>query len=258
MSAPTLNLELTGTTVTASIDGEAGVSYELYMAAGSSEPWALAGSVLGPGEIEVADLDTAQVYLFIAIAKDGLNYSLPSTVETVTTGVDPASEGLFIAPMEALKNMLAGCPSFRQWCGATTGTSEENLQVALNKISEIHDKTLARPYAYMTFGDDYNAEVNAGGSRNYFAENGNVLLCFEADIAPAHINDDYASGKAFLGAGGIGTIITELMSLAGLGGYLNITGITQTDGPGRNPKGEVDKNKNPVHYWQVWFQISWS
>jgi len=102
-TAPTLAIAVSGTTVTATITGDAGLTHYLKYKASSAAAWVDGGSRSGDGTITVADLDYDAHYIFVAYTKSANNlYSLPSVglIVLITT----ASEASHII---SAKNVIA-------------------------------------------------------------------------------------------------------------------------------------------------------
>lgn len=91
-STPTLSVTVSGTTATATIDGDAGVTNWLYYAADSDTEWTT-DSRAGDGTIVVADLVVGVRYTFIAISQSAAGvFSEPSIpvdvlIQPTTTSV---------------------------------------------------------------------------------------------------------------------------------------------------------------------------
>lgn len=94
-TTPTLSVSVSGTTATATIDGDAGVTnFLVYKAAGETS-WSAGGSRSGDGDIAVADLIAGVRYVFIAYSLSSGTYSTPSVayevlIQVSTTGAQDA------------------------------------------------------------------------------------------------------------------------------------------------------------------------
>ena len=86
-STPTLSVTLSGTTATAAITGDAGVTnYLLYKNPGDTA-WTAGGSRVGDGDIEISDLDRGAVYIFTVYSSNSDVLSIPAS-ETVYIPVE--------------------------------------------------------------------------------------------------------------------------------------------------------------------------
>lgn len=82
---PTMSISLSGTTVTATITATVGITVNLYKKATTDSVWVLAGTRTGSGTIVVSGLSAAMQYVFVAVATDGVLYSLPTIALIVET-----------------------------------------------------------------------------------------------------------------------------------------------------------------------------
>ena len=90
-SVPTLSVSVSGTTATATIDGDAGVTNWLYYKVSTATEWST-DSRAGDGVITVSSLTTGVRYTFIAISQSAAGvYSLLSIPVDVTVGVSTTS-----------------------------------------------------------------------------------------------------------------------------------------------------------------------
>jgi hypothetical protein len=79
-STPTLSVvdNLTGSSVTATVDGEAGVTNRLYYCKAGDSTLTAGSSRSGDGTITQTGLTQDNVYYFVAVSISGVTYSLPS------------------------------------------------------------------------------------------------------------------------------------------------------------------------------------
>ncbi len=90
-STPTLTVSVSGTTATATIDGDAGViNFLVYKAANDTE-WTAGGSRSGDGTIVVAGLSEGVRYTFIAYSLSSGTYSIPSVAVDILIQVSTTS-----------------------------------------------------------------------------------------------------------------------------------------------------------------------
>lgn len=105
--APTISVvnDGTGTSATATVDGDAGVTNQLYYKLSSASAWTIGESRSGDGAITQAGLDNSTYYDFIVIAQAGGYNSLPSSVASVRV-TDASASALLIDLPEAIVDEL--------------------------------------------------------------------------------------------------------------------------------------------------------
>ena len=92
-NTPTLSVTLDGTTVTATIAGDAGVTNFLKYKGTNHSSWQDGGSREGNGELVVSGLSNDVPYIFIAYSQDSDGIiSLPSVAMLVTAAADTDNE----------------------------------------------------------------------------------------------------------------------------------------------------------------------
>ena len=84
-TAPTLSaVQLTDTSIRATIDGDAGVTNNLLYRASSDLAWTSGGNRSGDGDIDITGLTTGTEYLILAYSDNGNSLSVPSNEISVT------------------------------------------------------------------------------------------------------------------------------------------------------------------------------
>ena len=148
-STPTLSLSVAGSTVTATIDGDAGVTnYLVYWKAGEVD-WPSGGTRSGDGDIEVNGLTPDVTYIFQAYSEsDGTSslFSLPATTSIVTAASgDVTATGQFGKAACNLRDLIAGSAAFQVAVGAGDAESAKAyIHIAEYKPA---DAEFDRPYA---------------------------------------------------------------------------------------------------------------
>jgi hypothetical protein len=252
-SAPTLAVvnDGTGTSVTATVGGDAGVTHRLFYRLRSGSAWIAGLTRAGNGTIVQTGLTANSVYLFMAVSDNG-EYSLPSPVRSAlvqATGVTPAAG--FSLPLDNLRDLLADCASFQTWVSALDAESAK-ADIYLVALSEpVGPK---RPFALIAHREPAVLESRAiaGGVGQQFNDNGQVELLFEATVDPADAADHAAAELRFTNA--VGAIVDEMKSLAGTNGYVQVRAIGVLRGPARAHPNERDSEGD---YYQVQFAVSW-
>lgn len=143
-----------------------------------------------------------------------------------------APTGMISLPLDYLRLTLADATAFRTWVGAA------NQAAALAKIYPIQKASYTSadlPLAVVDWAENFRRVKNAGGSRNWFEQEGDLSVIFRGAVNPAH--DDADAAYTFLNS--LGAILSEVETLAGKPGYLNITAISLQDGPSRPNEDEA-------------------
>ena len=164
-----------------------------------------------------------------------------------------APTGSLSKPLYNLQTLIASSATFQTWVGAT-GDAEAKLAAARARIylAAKPGGSAVRPFAVVGQGDEREWPGLAGGARNHFGDSGSLLVSFEADVAEEDQDDDADAEMAFLNP--VGGVIDDILQLSASGGYLAVTGITLSDGPGRSDPRERDSLGDA--YW-ILFQVRW-
>ena len=91
-SAPSLSVTVSGTTATATIDGDAGATNYLFYKTSGDSSWTAGGNRSGDGDIEVASLSYGVIYIFVAISVASSLYSLPSQTVSISIAISATKE----------------------------------------------------------------------------------------------------------------------------------------------------------------------
>jgi len=246
--APTLTVaQLSSTSFRATIDGDAGVTNELRYAAGAGADWSDGGSRSGDGTIDVADLTAGQVYLVQAFSNDGGYYSEPSVMSLIVLSdtSNPAT-GSIALPLDLLETTIANSAEFQAWVEAANATAAKTriYQTAVERDG------WTRPYAFITDGDSWRA--NKQGDPNCFVRSGSLVLGFETDVG----SDDVETAARIL-RNKAGTVLDEMMALAGFGGYLAITDIEKLEGVVESWSEAEDGAGTKEHYLIYEVEVLW-
>lgn len=247
---PLLSVEVTGTTATATIDGEAGAINHLQYQMLQASAWTGAGSRSGDGDIEVADLTEGKLYLFQAYSEIGGVYSQPS--ELVIAFVSPTGDVIPTGPaavaMNALKNMLAETAAFQDAVGAA-GTDEQKKQIALSYVHladyKPTDSDFDRPFALICRTSSDRSEMLAS---NQYYSNGDLEIWFEQEIPEGYRSDDKADQAELYFSNFVGAVVSQAQALSTQPGYLLTRSWNVSDGPARYEDDQVYIIKITVSY----------
>jgi hypothetical protein len=120
-AAPTLAVEDDGTgdSVTATVDGDAGVTNKVYHRAPGAAAWTLGGSRSGDGQVPISGLAELARYQFVALSESGAARSLPSNVAAalVTDGAASPETRLQAAVADLLRTDAALAGYAPDWPG---------------------------------------------------------------------------------------------------------------------------------------------
>lgn len=173
LTAPTLTIVVSGTTATATINGDAGVTNVLNWKIAGESAWTT-DSRSGDGDIVVSSLNTGVRYTFIAYSIDADEASPPSLsvdvlIEVSTTGV--------------LNSILATqADNFIEQCGSETiayqpkggGSRSISAIIDRNPVSGVPGSPHGRSPKFLIFVKNStstgisSAEVNTGGDKISF------------------------------------------------------------------------------------------
>jgi len=145
-----------------------------------------------------------------------------------------APTGLFSLPVDYLRKTVAGSSTFRTLTGAATPTA---ALAFIHAFDATGSDLAAGFYAVVEYGEEWARVMHAGGTNNFFDQEGRLQLWFTQAITEAVTSD---AGYAFANA--LGAIISEMEQLSGTAGYLDIQEIRLVEGPGRPEEDEAASN----------------
>lgn len=132
----------------------------------------------------------------------------------------PVPKGTLSLPVTQLRTMVSLSQEFQ------AQTNSENAADALKNIAitRVGEESRPRPFACVLLGDSHNFRMIAGGTGNLLIPDGNVGLYLTKNTNPLYKFDlDAATLDA---ANFFGTVIDEVVALAGEESHLSITGVT--------------------------------
>ncbi len=230
---PTLSLSVSGTTVTATITGDAGATHYLKYRT-TNQAWQDGGSRLGDGDIAVADLTSGQLYIFIVYSQiDSGSYSTPSRAEIAypaATG-EVAPTGEIGTAMVALRTMISESETFQNAVG---------VEVAANALPFIHlaEYTLEdedvenfdRPFCLICRSGSDNSEKD---SLDTFHPSVAFSIRFEQELTEAYKETAEADNAEIYFTNFVDGVSADCHDLSALPGYLMIRNWETVDGPYR-------------------------
>ncbi|MGD8237838.1 MAG: hypothetical protein PVH68_04760 [Armatimonadota bacterium] len=253
----------TGTSVTATVDGDAGVTNTLYYRQADEDDWTQGSARAGDGDIQQTGLSNDTWYEMVCISTSGGVKSVPSNPVGIycTDDADPDITNSFWGPLERLRTMLANCDTWQTWTGATGGTEAERIAAAKEHIyipviprvdGEEYPTTVAdaRPYALIDQGATHGRDSVSTGPRGL--PSGSILLMIAADTPDAVADDPSDAQQSFMG--NVGDVLDELDALAGTSSHLALRSWELINGPFRSD----DFEEASGDYWEVVYEISWS
>lgn len=104
------------------------------------------------------------------------------------------------------------------------------------------------PFAIADWAENFARVLESQGLRNYFAQDGDLIMLFRAAVDPSHTEQE----AAFAFTNKIGAIIKEMEEKAGTAGYLDITEIALADGPQRP---DEDEKATVGDFYQVVYRV---
>lgn len=146
-----------------------------------------------------------------------------------------AASGPISLAQNYLRLTIADSAEFKTWIGDATTQAQA--------LARIHDDGLpppdrggeydlaelkkARPYVIVST-DGFGWKKTAMSTAAEFANNGTLAVTFVQDVDEAIKKNHGEIGRRFQNS--IGTIISEMLALAGTAGYLNITEVDISEG----------------------------
>lgn len=140
-------------------------------------------------------------------------------------------QGPLSIAVDALRTLLASSAAFQAWVGAA---DLEAAKARVHWFAVREPKALTRPYAEVSFieADGLSGDVIGRGGHSAFGLSGSLRVCLTADAPdrPDEAGEDFRETiLPFLNQ--VGTIVREMMQLAGGGGHLDVTAPKVTLGP---------------------------
>ncbi len=167
---PTLTLSVSGTTVTATIDGDAGVTNYLVYKVASDSAWTAGGDRVGDGDLVVAGLSTGVRYSFVAFSLNGTIYSPPSLVQEVLieTSTISAQDAMLAVAADQLLSQFGEAVTYYPKGGGTrdiVGVVDRNPVGAIT--GSPHGNTPRMMVIVKNDASDgiSSSEVNTGGDK---------------------------------------------------------------------------------------------
>ena len=162
--------------------------------------------------------------------------------------------GIISLPLSFLRNNIINSDTFQTWVGVVTPPAARAhvYNVDLGTLAADPDATIvsAMPFIIVDWADNFARVATAGGSRTQFSQEGELAMLFRAAIDPDDLDSVSDAAYAFLNPGG--GIITDIESLAGVEGYLDIVSIRKEFGPHRP---EEDESSSVGHYYEMSFLV---
>ncbi len=173
-SVPTLSVSVSGTTATATIDGDAGVTNWLYYKVSTATEWST-DSRSGDGNIAVSSLTAGVRYTFIAISQSAAGvYSLPSIPVNVTVGVSTTSvlDGILADEADTFLAAFGEAVTYYPKGGSSRdiiAVVDRNPVAGINGVP--HGNTSKQLVRVKNDSDDgiSSSEINVGGDHIKFA-----------------------------------------------------------------------------------------
>jgi hypothetical protein len=155
--------------------------------------------------------------------------------------------GILSLPLSYLRLTLADVTAFRTWAGA----SDQAAALALIYVEAT--TSFATKAALVTWGNGFRRSKNAGGSRAFFQQSGDLQLIFRESISLSSVPT--IQDAAYTVLNNLGGIITGMEALAGTAGYLDIREIALANGPYRLQDSE--KAAKQVDFWETVFRVEY-
>lgn len=150
--------------------------------------------------------------------------------------------GMISLPLDHMRKTIADSAAFRTWVGAA------DQAAALAKVYPVLTTATTPPFAVVDWAENFRRLKVAGGTRNFFRQEGDLTVLFRGAVNAAH--DDADAAYTFLNT--VGAILAEMEALAGTAGYLDITGITLVDGPSRPLE---DEKQSFADFYQAIYRV---
>ena len=215
---PSITLAVAGSTVTVTIDGDAGVTnYVLYWKSGDVA-WSSGDNRAGDGTVDVNGLTPDVSYTFCAYsALAGINslFSGPKQTAIVTgAGSDVTATGEMGLAATNLRDLLSMSSTFQTAVGAGDAeTAKDSIF-----ISEYFpdDAAFVRPFGLIVRSGDRSESIGSTG----FGSGGELELWFERAIHANYQADDQAENAELEFLNFVDGCIADCQALSGQSGYL--------------------------------------
>jgi len=182
----------------------------------------------GDGDIVVGSLTNEHGYEFIVYVKSGSiesEWSDPAFA-TPTAGTTPA--GMISLPLKYLRDTVAASSTFQGWVGVA------NAEEAAERVHYVAVEGAQMPFALVDWEANFARRAEGGGTRYWFAGEGDLVLVFRAAVS----SDDDAGEAAVKFLNKCGGVIADMEAIAGTAGYLDISAIELLDPPSRPERDE--------------------
>lgn len=254
-NAPSLSIanDGTGTSVTATVAGDDGVTNTLYYRDMDDAAWTEGNHRTGDGTIAQDGLIADTWYWFMAVSTLAGEDSLSSIPRgCYVTASEDDTQNIFWGPLENLRDLVARSNTWQTWIGAE-GTESERIAIAKTHIHipRIHVAAgsdpnaaakAARPFAIIDMGEDWS-ETNTASGDSYLP-GGNLFLSFEADAVG---DTAEAAHKSFMV--NAGNVIRDMETGQGEGRFI-MASAQLIDGP--HPPGEEESIGEGAFYFAVY------
>ena len=140
-------------------------------------------------------------------------------------------DGILTGPLTALRDLLAGCPAFQAWVGATDAAA---ARARIHLLETSPDPPL--PLALIDVGDGFERERVSLTDGRPFAQRGTLTLYLQEAVAAEADEATAALGVCRR----LGQVWDELERRSGGPGGLTITGISLLAAPTRVPSERRD------------------
>jgi hypothetical protein len=145
--------------------------------------------------------------------------------------------------------MVANSSNFQTWTGTANATD------AMTYVHYNLATTFDKPYAVTQWAENFRRIKHAGGSRNRYRTEGDLILMFRDSITETNEADE---AKTFMNT--VGAIIEDMEAISGTATGLDVQEYALEDGPWRPEEDEVksleDGSGNLIgDYYHVAFRI---
>jgi len=147
--------------------------------------------------------------------------------------------GPYSIPLAKLREHIAASATFQARLGVTTAAAA--LHKIIGSPREGDDLDDLRPFACVSFGDDWDYQTNGGGARNEFAHTGSLTLYVTDRGRREDAHEDELDWGNFCGG-----LIEDLAAIAALSDNLVISNIRQTQ------FGRSDVRKDAAKGFSIW------
>jgi len=188
----------------------------------------------GSGDITVPSLTNEAGYEFIVYVKSAgvtSDWSDPAFA-TPTAGSTPS--GHLSLPLKYLRDTVAASSTFQGGVGAA------NAEEAAEKVYYVAVSGPEADFAVVDWEANYARRAEAGGSRNWFEGEGDLVLVLRAAVS----SEDDAGTAAIKFQNWVGGVLADMEELAGTAGYLDIRAFELMDQPARPETDEKQAKKN--------------